>query len=63
LISELEKAGNSWHEINTRVLQLSHEGKTPGVYRGVPVGEYSRLRSVDKALQDYLAWQKRAWRR
>ena len=27
LESELEKAGSSWHDINTRVLQLSREGK------------------------------------
>ncbi len=57
LVSELETAGAQWHEINTRVLRLSHEGKrTESIeaYRAESIPGYA---PVDKALQDYLAWQ------
>ena len=58
LVSELEKAGSSWHGINSRVLQLSHDGKRQEsieAYRSESIPGYA---PVDKALQDYLAWQK-----
>lgn len=58
LVGELEAAGVRWHEVNTRVLQLSHQGKrreATEVYRTESIANYA---PVDKALQNYLNWQK-----
>ena len=57
LVGEFEAAGARWHEINSRVLQLSHEGKrkeSTEAYRAESIPGYA---PVDKALQDYLKWQ------
>jgi methyl-accepting chemotaxis protein len=57
LVAELETAGRRWHEINTRVLQLSRDGKrkeSVEAYRSESIPGYA---PVDKALQDYLKWQ------
>jgi methyl-accepting chemotaxis protein len=58
LVTELETVGAKWHDINSRVLQLSREGKRKEaieVYRSEAIPGYA---PVDKALQDYLNWQR-----
>jgi methyl-accepting chemotaxis protein len=57
LVAELESAGSSWPEVNTRVLQLSGAGKhadATGVYRTECIPAYL---SVEKALQEYVKWE------
>ncbi len=57
LVTELETAGKNWHETNTRVLSLSHEGKSADsaeAYRSESIPGYA---PVQKALEDYLKWQ------
>ena len=57
LVTELETAGAKWHDINSRVLELSRQGKhkeSIEAYRSEAIPGYA---PVDKALQDYLNWQ------
>ena len=57
LVGELESVGAHWHDINTRVLEMSRAGRRKDAveaYRSESIPAYA---PVEKALQDYLAWQ------
>jgi methyl-accepting chemotaxis protein len=58
LVAELQTAGARWHEINSHVLELGSAGKhdeAVETYRSESIPAYA---PVDKALNDYLKWQR-----